>query len=152
MWGGVVMYFTSHFRATNPDLYLETTLYTVPITLAALTGGMQLGAWLFHKIEMSHQIMIGASIFSASIYFAQYMETFSGFLAVYAWCAGIGIGIIWVLPVACAWSYFPAYRAPVAGSIFSWLGISTIMWSHIANHTVNPSGEAGTIIHDSGRG
>ncbi len=40
MWGGVVMYFTSHFRAFNSDLYMETTLYTVPITLAALTGGM----------------------------------------------------------------------------------------------------------------
>lgn len=96
--------------------------------------------------------MLGASIFSASIYFAQYMATFSGFLCVYAFSAGVGIGIIWVLPVACAWSYFPEYRAPVAGSIFSWLGISTIFWSHIANHTVNPTGEAGTIVHDSGRG
>ena len=146
MWAGIAVYFTSKYQAVSPELRIETTLYTVPITLMSLTAAMQLGAWLFHKIDIRQQIMFGASLFCAGIYFAQFMKTYAEFILCYCILSGIGMGVFWVLPVECAWSYFPNHRAPVAGSIFSWMGISTIFWSWITKNTVNPNGVPGSII------
>jgi hypothetical protein len=46
--------------------------------------------------------------------------------------SGIGIGSIFFLPIACAWSYFPTTRPVVAGLIFSWCSIASIMYSAIS--------------------
>lgn len=79
------------------------------------------------------------------------MPTFFLFMVVYSMLSGIGIGIIFFLPIACAWSYFPTIKPYVAGSILSWCSLSSIMWLYIARSTVNPNSEPPTIIVDAGK-
>lgn len=77
------------------------------------------------------------------------MPTFFTFVIVYSMFSGIGIGIIFFLPIACAITFFPTIKPYVAGSILSWCSLSSIMWIYIARSTINPNSEAPTIIVDA---
>lgn len=151
IWGALVIYFTSKYRGVNEELVLKTTLYTYPVTFMFITGAMQLGAWLLHKIDLRLQILLGVVIYCLSIFVAQFMPTFFTFVVVYSMLSGIGIGIIFFLPIACAWSYFPTIKPYVAGSILSWCSLSSIMWLYIARNTVNPNSDPPTVVINAGK-
>jgi len=74
------------------------------------------------------------------------------FVLIYSVMAGIGIGIVFFLPIACGWSFFPLVKPLVGGSILSWCSISSIMYAELAIHTLNPNNEKPTIIVPVGKG
>ena len=80
------------------------------------------------------------------------METFNSFLLCYSILAGFGIGLVWFLPIACGWSYFPQIRPLVAGSMFSWVAIGSIGWTALTIDTVNPDHEAPYLHYETAQG
>ncbi len=52
IWGAVVVYFTSKFRNDDPSLLFEQTLFVFPLTYVAGSVSMQVGAYLFRKIDL----------------------------------------------------------------------------------------------------
>jgi hypothetical protein len=77
--------------------------------------------------------------YCSSIFVSQFMPTFFTFIVCYSMLSGIGIGIIFFLPIACGWSFFPAYKPYVGGSILSFCSLSSIMWLYITRETLNPN-------------
>jgi hypothetical protein len=150
IWGAVVGYFTSLYRGVHPDLMVETTLYAFPLTYVSCSISMQLGSWLFHKIDMRLQLLIGSLIFAASIYLSQFAETWDQFVMFYSCMAGFGFGIVYFLPVLCGWSYFPHIRPVVAGSILSWFTWIAMGYALYAIHLLNPENEPPNIIVTEG--
>jgi len=110
-----------------------------------MTITMQLGAWLLHKINLRLQLFIGSAIYCSAIYLAQYMDHYDSFVLVYSLMSGFGIGIIFFLPIACAWSYFPTIKPLVAGSILSWCSLSSILYIYLSRQVLNPLMEHPTI-------
>jgi hypothetical protein len=51
---------------------------------------------------------------------------------------GIGFGIIYFVPLLCAWSYFPTKRNLVAGLILMCFSLNAILTSTITTKIVNP--------------
>ena len=52
MWGAVVVYYTSKFRDDDPNLLFEQTLFIFPLTYVSGSVAMQVGAFLFRKIDL----------------------------------------------------------------------------------------------------
>lgn len=133
IWGGLALYFTGKFRGEDPSLILKNTLLVYPITLASMTVTMQLGAWLLHKINLKLQLFIGTLIYFTAIFTSQYIQTFTNFVLVFSVWGGFGFGIIFFLPIACAWSYFPTIKPLVGGSILSWTSLSSLLYYYFAH-------------------
>lgn len=141
IWGAIVGYFTSKFRGVDPSLVAETTLYAFPITYACCSISMQLGAYLFHKIDLRLQLLIGSVVYACAIYLSQFADTWEQFVLFYSVVAGFGFGIVYFLPVLCGWSYLPQIRPVVAGSILSWFTWVSMGYALYAVELLNPENE-----------
>lgn len=51
---------------------------------------------------------------------------------------GIGFGIVYFVPLLCAWSYFPTKRNLVAGFILMCFSLNAIVTSAVTLNIVNP--------------
>ena len=69
------------------------------------------------------------------------MTTFESFIAIYSVCLGTGFGIVYFLPVLCAWSYFPGYRDLCAGTILCCFSLAAIADSAFTTTLINPDNE-----------
>jgi len=67
--------------------------------------------------------------------------SFPAFLLAYSLIGGIGFGIVYFVPVLCAWSYFPTKRNLVAGFIFMCFSLSAILTSSLTISIVNPDND-----------
>jgi len=151
IWGAIVVYFTSKFRAEDPNLFLQTSLYAFPLTYVSCSISMQLGAWLFHRINLKLQLLIGCLIYSVGIYLSKFATTFTTFMIYYSVMAGFGMGIVYFLPVLCGWSYFPTIRPVVAGSVLSWFTWISMGYVLYATKMLNPNNLPPTVEVETGK-
>ena len=63
---------------------------------------------------------------------------------------GIGFGMIYFVPLLCAWSYFPDRRNLVAGIILCCFSLNAIVTSAITTTIVNPLNDAPDITIQMG--
>jgi MFS family permease len=145
IWGNIVIYIVSKFHVTEEELTTQFALIVFPTTYAVGSIAMQLGSYLMDRIHPRLQMSLGMVIFALSIYCAQFATTFTGFLFAYSVCAGTGFGIVYFLPVLCAWSYFPGYRNLCAGTILCCFSLAAIMDSAFTTSLINPENEKPTI-------
>jgi MFS family permease len=69
------------------------------------------------------------------------MTNYVAFILLYAVFGGIGYGLIYMLPVKIAYSYFPNNKGLVGGIIMASYSLGAIMWSIVAGEIVNPDNE-----------
>jgi len=69
---------------------------------------------------------------------------------VYAVMAGIGYGLLYFLPLQCAWSYFPNSRSLVSGIILCCFSLNAILTSEVSSNIVNPEDSVPTIEVQTG--
>ena len=79
------------------------------------------------RIHPRIQVAIGGAIYSGATYFSQFAPNFEIFLMIYSVVAGIGFGLIYNVPLKCAWSYFPNHRTLVAGIILCCYSLNAIV-------------------------
>lgn len=107
IWGNIVIYITSKLRENSENLTIKFDLFIFPLTLAMGSLGMQLANKLQTRITPRKQLVLGGIIYVGSIYLAHFAVTFLEFMFFYAILLGLGYGLLYFLPVECAWSYFP---------------------------------------------
>jgi len=107
-WGNIVVYITSYFRLFDPSLSLSQTFLVFPMTLSMAALAMQLGSVLLDCLHPRVHLLLGGSIFVVSIFISSFMQDFYWFLLFYAVLTGIGYGIIYMLPLKSAWTFFTA--------------------------------------------
>jgi hypothetical protein len=107
IWGNIVIYITGKLRENSENLTIKFDLFIFPLTLAMGSLGMQLAFKLQTRITPRKQLVLGGIIYVGSIYLAHFAVTFLEFMFFYAILLGLGYGLLYFLPVECAWSYFP---------------------------------------------
>jgi hypothetical protein len=107
IWGNIVIYITGKLRENSENLTIKFDLFIFPLTLAMGSLGMQLANKLQTRITPRKQLVLGGIIYVGSIYLAHFAVTFLEFMFFYAILLGLGYGLLYFLPVECAWSYFP---------------------------------------------
>jgi len=90
---------------------------------------MQAGNKLMDHMSPRLQVCLGGMIWVCAVFCAQFPESFTGFFLVYSVMGGIGFGIIYFVPLLCAWSYFPTKRNLVAGVILMCFSLNAILCS-----------------------
>lgn len=93
--------------------------------------------YLHPKVHLA----IGGSVFVGSIMVSRYMENFYFFLLFYSIFAGVGYGIIYILPLKNAWLFFPDRKGMVGGIILSSHSFAAIGWTFLTVHLINPNNE-----------
>ena len=131
IYGTLNPFITSRYKVSDTTLTADTTIYGFPIYMFSIAIAMQIGAWLMHKISLKLQILLGTVIFTSAVYLSQFAQTYTGFVLIYNVMAGLGIGIIFFLPIHAGWSFFPHVKPIIAGSQFSWCSIASIMYSAV---------------------
>ena len=150
IWGNIVVYVTSKMRGHDPQLSLQFSIIVFPATLAVGSIAMQAGNMLMDKMHPRLQVVLGGLIWCSAIYCAQFPESFALFFFIYAVIGGIGFGMIYFVPLLCAWSYFPNRRNLVAGIILCCFSLNAIVTSAITTTIVNPFNDAPDITIQMG--
>ena len=120
------------------------------MTLSMGALAMQLGAYLLDVLHPRVHLMIGGSIFIVSILISSFMTSFYLFLIFYAVLTGIGYGIIYMLPLKSAWSFFPERKGMVGGLILASHSFGAIGWSFFTAKIINPNNEAPNLYINVG--
>ena len=149
-WGNIVVYLTSYFRLYDLELTLQHTFLVFPMTLSMGALAMQLGAYLLDVLHPRVHLMIGGSIFIVSILISSFITSFYLFLIFYAVLTGIGYGIIYMLPLKSAWSFFPERKGMVGGLILASHSFGAIGWSFFTAKIINPNNEAPNLYINVG--
>lgn len=145
IWGNIVIYETSKLRGHDPDLSLQFSIIVFPCILAVGSIAMQAGNTLMDLMAPRMQIVLGGLIWVGAVYCAQFPMSFTTFLLVYSVFGGIGFGIVYFVPLLCAWSYFPNTRNLVAGFVLCAFSLNAIMCSSITTKMVNPDNQPANI-------
>ena len=141
IWGNIVIYVTSRLRGHDPNLSLQFTIIVFPFTLAVASVAMQVGNKLLDYLSPRLQVCLGGIIYVCAVFCAQFALSFPLFLVIYSVLAGIGFGIVYFVPLLCAWSYFPTKRNLVAGFILMCFSLNAILCSTITTNMVNPNND-----------
>lgn len=78
------------------------------------------------------------------------MTNFYLFLLFYAVLTGFGYGLIYMLPLKSAWSFFPGRKGTVGGLILSSHSFGAIWWSYYTATTMNPLNEVPNLYINIG--
>lgn len=70
------------------------------------------------------------------------MTDFYFFLLFYAVLSGLGYGIVYMLPLKSAWSFFPSKKGTIGGLILASHSFGAIGWSFYTATSINPFNEA----------
>ena len=111
---------------------------------------MQVAAVLNERISPRQLLVTGGVIYASCVYLAQYTATFGHFFLVYAVMAGIGYGLLYFLPLQCAWSYFPHSRSLLSGVILCCFSLNAIVTSEVSTNIVNSEDAEPTVVVKTG--
>lgn len=150
IWGNIVIYETSKLRETNENLTTSLALFVFPMTLAMASIGMQLANKIKRAISPQRQIFLGGSIFCGSLFLAGQATYFFQFFMLYAISMGLGYGLIYFLPIECAWSFFPEKQSTVGGAIMCFYSFGAVFFAMYTAYLVNPMNEPATIVIQNG--
>jgi len=72
-------------------------------------------------------------------YMASYAESFLTFAVLFGLCNGLVIGVIYILPIAHCFQYYPHKKNTVSAVIISASGLGTLLFSMLASSIINPN-------------
>lgn len=140
-WGNIVVYVTSFFKMHDPSITLQNTFMVFPMTLCMGATAMQLGSLMLDRLHPKVHLAIGGSVFVGSVFVAGYVEDFYLFLLFYSVLAGVGYGVIYILPLKNAWLFFPEHKGMVGGVILSSHSFAAIGWTFFTVELINPENQ-----------
>ena len=107
------------------------------------------GAFLMKRVPVKLLMVTGASIMLGSILISTFMKTWWSFVAFYAVTQSIGIGIVYWVPIICAWEWFPDRKGLISGLIIGAFGFGAFFFSFLSTAIANPNNLAAAVIQGS---
>jgi MFS family permease len=138
VWGNIIVYVTSYFRSFDESISLQDTFVVFPLTMMTGSLFMQVGSVMMDYFHPKVHLMIGGLFFVGSIFIASFINEYLVFVLFYAIISGIGYGIVYMLPVKNAYSFFPNNKGLVGGLIMSFYSLGAVLWSFVSKGIINP--------------
>ena len=138
LWGNIQVYLTSYFHIYNENVTLSTTLIMSPLLATAQGTTMFIGPYLLKRFPPRAIIMIGSTIALVGCFGSTFMTNFTYFAILYCFF-GFGIGICYLVPLICAWEYFPEKKGLITGIIVGAFGFGAFFFGFISLALVNPN-------------
>ena len=117
-----------------------------------LAAGYQTGTYLLQQKSFNPKLIIffGGVISVTGFFLASLTESFWMFIVLYGVLGGIGMGTIYMIPLVCAYKYFPNKKGLVTGIIVGSYGLGSSIFNILATLIVNPNNLSPTIPAPNG--
>ena len=146
--GNMIPYVVSYIRihSVPHDLRLNTVTYIYAAQAVGIGLAMLLGGILDKHIGPRLVVLFGGlwMVFGAMISYITIQHSFWLFILTYGLITGIGLGIIYVSPIACSMRWLPKWKGFVSGIVLAGIALGTFVYSiaqtgYINPHNVRPS-------------
>jgi hypothetical protein len=120
-------------------------IYTIVSSLTVIIGPLLMKytpPWV--PIILGSVMVIGGAVISS------FTKSFYVFMIFYGVIFAAGIGIVYLVPLMCSWSYFPKRKGMVSGIIFSGYGFGGFIFGFISLATANPNNLEATLKVEGG--
>lgn len=132
-------YIASYYKMKNPKISQEDMNYIPMIWLLATSLTCPISIAIYKKLGYRVTFALFLSISLVSAFASSYIDNYWLFLAIYPLFGGVAQSGCIILPLYCAWRYFPAkYKAKISGILLSAYALAPIPSSIIALYIINP--------------
>ena len=150
-YGNLSPYITSYIRnqSSPHDLRIGTTSLVYAFAVISQGVSMFLGGWLDHKIGPRITTMAGGLVMSGGVmlsYFAIKLS-FWMFTFTYGVMFGLGLGVSYIGPLACAVRWLPKWKGFASGFVMSGFGLGAVLFTYMQTLYINPHNQP---LSDSG--
>lgn len=142
LWGTINIYVCSYYKLNyDHNLTLEMASICFPILCLASNTCIPFSVKICEKIGLRlHCLTIGVFM-SVCVFSSSFANGFWYYVILFGVCFGVGIGMLYVVPIYNAYKYFPNRKGLVGGIIMCSYGIGTIIAINVALFLINPDNE-----------
>ena len=90
-------------------------------------------------------IALGGSIALTGYFLSSFATSVLSFILLYGSMGGIGGGINYIIPLVCAWEYFPHRKGLCTGILVGAYGLGSFIYTRVSTRIMNPNDEKATI-------
>eukprot|EP00731_Ephydatia_muelleri_P022642 Em0015g225a len=141
-YGNLSPYITSYIRnqSSPHDLQIGTTSLVYASAVVFQGVSMFLGGWLDHKIGPRLATMAGSLIMSGGVMLSFFAIKLSFWMLVFTYGVmfGLGLGIGYIGPVACAVRWLPKWKGFASGFVVSGFGLGAVLFTYTQTLYINP--------------
>ena len=141
LWGNITEAVTAHLRKYDNTVTYNDTLLVYACSLAGQGSFMVIGGLIEAKIGARRCCLIGGSILVAGTLLSSLATTLNALLLTNGIMFGVGMGICYSAPIACASRWLPGKKGLLSGIIVAGFGGGAFVFGQIALNIVNPSRE-----------
>lgn len=147
LWGNIDVYVLSYFYEFNPEISLGFIFTVDTLLIVANTCGYNLGTFLLNTLRLNPRLVVamGGSFALVGVFCSSFTKALGPYLALYTGMNGIGCGTCYMVPLVCAWEYFPEKKGLMTGIIIGAYGFGSFGFSLLSTALVNPNGDNPTI-------
>lgn len=98
---------------------------------------MPFAARFVRKTSARMNCVIAGVAIACCLYMASYCQTFKPFAIIYGLLVGLIIGIIYIVPIAHCYQFFPNKRSSVSIILVSASGIGTLIYAFVGFNMMN---------------
>lgn len=151
LWGNIDIYVLSYFHEFNPNLSFGFIFIVDTLLIAANTVGYNIGSFLMQHIRLNPKIVVscGGGFALIGVFCSSFTKALGPYLALYTGMNGLGCGTCYMVPLICAWEYFPQKKGLMTGIIIGAYGFGSFFFSLLSTKLVNPNKENPTIPGDN---
>lgn len=91
------------------------------------------------KVNPKILLAVGSTISIGGVFASTFMKQFWWFYLCYSFFFGIGVGMVYLIPMMCCWEYFPDRKGMVSGVIIGGFGFGTFIFGFISTALINPN-------------
>lgn len=140
--GNLLPYVVSYIRERSKphDLRMNVAAYVYAIQLTGIGCAIMFGSLLEKRIGPRVVVLLGGVLMIAGAATSYYTIKYSFWLFVFSFglVNGVGIGVSYVSPIACAMKWLPKWKGVVSGVVVSGIGLSPLVFNAIQTGYINP--------------
>ncbi len=138
LWGSINVYVASYLRLHDKSITLDQLFFTLPILMVFTSIFSSFGPYLLKHLKPKLILVIGGVFIFGGYLGASFVTNLYLFLFLFGVLPGTGIGISYLVPIACGWSYYPNRKGLVSGIVISGFGLSSFIFSFVVKALFNP--------------
>lgn len=139
LWGNITEAVTAHLRKYDSSITYNDTLLVYACALAGQGSFMVIGGLIEAKIGARNCCLVGGSVLIAGTLLSSVATSLNTLLLTDGIMFGIGMGICYSAPIACASRWLPGRKGLLSGIIVAGFGGGAFIFGHVALNIVNPS-------------
>lgn len=141
-YGNLSPYITSYIRNQSSPSHLSsgTTSWVYACTVICQGAAMFLGGWLESRIGPRFTTMAGSLVMSSGVMLSYFTikVSFWFFMLTYGVMFGLGLGVGYIGPLACAVRWFPKCKGFSNGFVVSGFGLGAVLFTYAQTLYINP--------------